>query len=97
MSTPDKSLADRKAAQKADGAKAMSEYEAEQAAVRKNMERLRALRMAREAEAPAPPARKTAARKTGSKKATGSAASTRATAQRLSDWLASKRDSGHHS
>ena len=47
-----------------DGKKAMSEYEAEGVAVRAKTERLRALRLARDAaEAAAPPKKKTAVKK----------------------------------
>jgi len=57
----------RKEQQAREGAKAMADYIAEQAAVRARTERLRALRLAREAEeataAPAPKPRKKAARR----------------------------------
>ena len=76
-----------------EGAKAMAEVRAHDVAVRKNMERLRALRLAKEAEdrangigveAPAP--KKKAARKTKEK----------VTAQSLSAWIAARRESGHN-
>lgn len=52
----DRSEAQLKKLQRAeDGRKAMAEYEAEQAAVRAKTERLRALRLAREAELAAAP------------------------------------------
>src|SRR3954463_6851919 len=58
-----------------DGKKAMSEYEAEGAAVRAKTERLRALRLARDAaEAAAAPKKKTAAKKKTLKAAKGKAA-----------------------
>ena len=47
--------ADRKASQAAEAAKAMAEYRAQQAAIDANTERLRALRLAREAELAANP------------------------------------------
>lgn len=77
-----------------EGAKAMSEVRAHDVAVRKNMERLRALRLAKEAEerakgigaeAPAP-----------KKKATRKAAKEKVTAESLSAWIAARRESGHN-
>ena len=57
----------RKSQQAEDGKKAMLDYEAEAAALRARTEKLRALRLAREAAAPPPPpknrAKKTAAKK----------------------------------
>jgi len=47
--------ADKKAAQAAEAAKAMAEYRAEQMAIDANTARLRALRLAREAELAANP------------------------------------------
>jgi hypothetical protein len=60
-----------------DGKKAMSEYEAEGAAVRAKTERLRALRLARDAAeaAAAPPKKKGAAKKNTAKSAKAKAAS----------------------
>jgi len=50
---------------KADGRKATLEYEAEAAAMRAKTERLRALRLARDAALPQPPPHKVPAKKTG--------------------------------
>ena len=68
----------------------MSEYEADANAVRAKTERLRALRLAREAaDLAAVPAAAAPAKKAG-KKAKRPAAG-------LSDWLKDRRDSGHNS
>lgn len=79
-----------------DGKKAMSEYETEGAAVRAKTERLRALRLARDAaegNAPAPvatPTKKAAsAKKKSAKKAKGAGGS-------LSNWLKDREGSGHN-
>ena len=70
-----------------EGQKATAPYDAEGHAVRANMERLRALRLAKEAaeaaSAPPKPAKKTAVKK---KKAEAPA--------KLSDWLASQQKGG---
>jgi hypothetical protein len=69
-----------------DGKKAMSEYEAEGAAMRAKTERLRALRLAREAEqAAAAPPPAAAKKKKAAKADKGS----------LSDWLKDREGSGH--
>jgi hypothetical protein len=77
-----------------DGKKAMSEYEAEAAAVRANMEKLKALRLARDAAeaaaAPAPVAVKKKSGKKADKKARPAGGS-------LSDWLKDREGSGHNS
>lgn len=77
--------------QKSEGDKALTQYEAEGRAVRANMEKLRALRLAREAaeaaSAPPPKAKRAAgAPKTKAKKAEAPA--------KLSDWLAEQRKGG---
>jgi len=74
-----------------EGAKAMADRQASAIAVRKNMERLRALRMAKEAEeaAHAP-----AVAPSGKKKKTGAK---KAKAPPLSEWLASQKDTGRAS
>ena len=69
----------------ADGKKAMSDYEAEAAAVRAKTERLRAQRLARDAAIAAQPA---AAPKTTAKKKTKTSAKT------LSDWLNAQKSAG---
>jgi len=73
-----------------DGRKAMAEYEASITATREKTERLRALRMAREAaEAAAPPPPKTKGKSKAAKKPSR-------VAGKLSDWLDDQRDSGHN-
>jgi hypothetical protein len=66
-----------------DGNKAMSDYEADAVAVRLKTEKLRALRLARDAAAPV-----VAPVKKGAKKAKPASPS-------LSDWLQDRADSGH--
>lgn len=75
----------RKLQRAEDGKKAMSEYEAEAAAVRVRMAKLRELRLARDAALP--PAAK--AVKKGGKKA-------KAPTGTLSAWLKDREDSGHN-
>jgi hypothetical protein len=75
-----------------DGKKAMSEYESEGAAVRAKTERLRALRLARDAAeaAAAPPKKKTTGKKKPAAKKKGQAAS-------LSGFLEDQDGGGHRS
>jgi hypothetical protein len=74
-----------------DGKKAMSEYEAEGAAVRAKTERLRALRLARDAaEQAAPPKKKAAAKKKIAK-------SSKAKPATLSGWLDDQKGGGRRS
>ena len=79
----------RKLQQAEDAKKAMAEYHAQAAAVDANTERLRALRLAKEAAdaaaAPAKTVKKKAAKKAGEKKSTES----------LSQWLKERESSGH--
>jgi hypothetical protein len=92
---PDKNDADvqfKKLQRAQDGKKAMSEYEAEIVASRLKTERLRALRLARDAAEkaaptakPAAPAKKKPAKKKGATSAT------------LSAWLKDQRGSGRES
>ena len=71
--------------------KAMADYEAQGRAVRLNMEKLRALRLAKEgAEAAAAPPKKVVARGAKQKKAAASGTST----LKLSEWLANEEKSG---
>jgi hypothetical protein len=79
-----------------DGKKAMSEYEAAGAAARANMERLKALRLAREANAPkdggstaATPKKKPAAK--GGK---GTAKAKKTKGAPLSEWLKGREEDG---
>ncbi len=81
-----------------EGAKALADHQASAVAIRKNMERLRALRLAKEAEeaanAPAvatPVKKKKAAAKGAAKSAKKSSGGK---APPLADWLASQKDSG---
>lgn len=68
-----------------EGEKAMAHYDAEGRAVRANMEKLRAARLAREAAAPPVPVKKKAA----------AAKKTKAAAPaKLSDWLADQQKGG---
>jgi hypothetical protein len=79
-----------KAERQADGKKAMADYEAAAEAVRAKTERLRALRLARDAANP--PA---AAKKTGSGRAAKSAKKEAAPKKSLADWLTEQQNSGH--
>ncbi len=88
-----------KAQRAEDGRKAMAEYEAAAVATREKTERLRALRLAREAEqvrsAPQPAARSPRkSSKGGAKSAAGKSAAKPAT---LSAWLKDRSDSGYKS
>jgi hypothetical protein len=71
-----------------DGKNAMAEYEAQAQALRAKTERLRALRLAREAAEPAPAPKRVAARKTKSAK------QTKGTSASLSAWLKDQQNSG---
>jgi hypothetical protein len=73
-----------------DAKKAMSEYESAAAALRAKTERLKALRLARDAAAP-PPAPAAAKRKAGKK------AGTKAASGSLSDWLDGQAKEGRRS
>lgn len=86
-----------------EGAKAMADRNAQDVAVRKNMERLRALRLAKEAEeaanaVDAPPKAKKAGSRSGTKiasKAKGVKSASKAPA--LSEWLEQQKASGQRS
>jgi hypothetical protein len=81
--------AEFKKAQRAQDAKnGMAEYEAEQAAVRAKTERLRALRLARDAALPPKPAAAPGKKKAGQAKKP---------AAKLSDWLDDQEKSGRGS
>ena len=85
---PSKLRAEIRARQAEDGKKAMAEYEASAAATRAKTEKLRALRLARDAaEQSAPPAAKPAKKKAAAKKA-------KTPAGRLSDWMEDQAKSG---
>jgi hypothetical protein len=95
-----------KAQRAEDGRKAMTEYEQEAAATRAKTERLRALRLARDAAGIPPPAKKVAAKKaaTGVKKAgTAKKATTKKSsaakaaanaAATLAEWIDNERKDG---
>jgi hypothetical protein len=89
---PNKMRAEIRARQAEDGKKAMAEYEASAAATRAKTEKLKALRLAKEAAeaaAPKPPAKskaKAGAKSTKKKKA--------APEGKLSDWLEDQSNSG---
>jgi hypothetical protein len=78
----------RKVQQAEDGKKAMLDYEAQAAALRANTEKLRALRLARDAAMPAAPAK---TKKSATKKA---AKAEKAKPRPLSDWLDEQRKDG---
>jgi hypothetical protein len=89
----------RKLAQVEDGKKAMLDYEAQAAAMRARTEKLRALRLARDAAAPDAPA-KTPARTSAAKKpakaskAKKPAKASKAKSRPLSDWLSDQKKDG---
>ena len=88
---PNKMRAEIRARQAEDGKKAMAEYEASAAATRAKTEKLRALRLAREAAeaaAPKPPAKPKAKAKSKSKK--------KAPDGKLADWLDDQAESGRN-
>ena len=90
---PNKLRAEIRARQAEDGKKAMAEYEASAAATRIKTEKLRALRLAKEAAeaaAPKPPA------KTKAKAGAKSKAKKKAPEGKLADWLDDQADSGRN-
>jgi hypothetical protein len=78
----------RKMQQAEDGKKAMLDYEAEAAATRAKTEKLRALRLARDAAMPAP------AKKSPAKKAAKGGKVSKAKARPLADWLDDQKKDG---
>ena len=100
---PNKLRAEIRARQAEDGKKAMAEYEANAAATRAKTEKLRALRLAKEAAeeaAPKPPAKtkaKSGTNKAGiNKSGTKTAKKKKAPAGKLSDWLEGQTDGGRN-
>jgi hypothetical protein len=84
---PSKLRAEIRARQAEDGKKAMAEYEASAAATRAKTEKLKALRLARDAaEESAPPAAKPAKKKAAKK--------AKVPAGKLSDWIDDQAKSG---
>jgi len=80
----------RKLQQAEDGKKAMQDYEAAAVAERAKTEKLRALRLARDAAAPPAPAKsKTSATKKSAK-------TRKAKPRPLSEWLSDQRKDGRH-
>ena len=94
-----KARAEIRARQAEDGKKAMAEYQANAIATRAKTEKLRALRLAREAaEAAAPKPAATPKAKTKTKTKTAKTAKKKkAPAGTLSDWLDGQADSGRNS
>jgi hypothetical protein len=103
---PNKLRAEIRARQAEDGKKAMAEYEASAAATRVKTEKLRALRLAKEAAeaaAPKPPAKtkaKSGTAKSGTAKSgtskSGAAKKKKAPAGKLSDWLDGQTNGGRN-
>ena len=98
---PNKMRAEIRARQAEDGKKAMAEYEASAAATRAKTEKLRALRLAREAAelaAPKPPAKPKAkvGAKAGSKSAKTNKTKKKVPDDKLADWLDDQADSGRN-
>ena len=90
---PNKVRAEIRARQAEDGKKAMAEYEASAAATRAKTEKLRALRLAKEAAelaAPKPPTKPRPRRSHAAKKKKA------APDGKLSDWLEDQTDSGRN-
>ena len=91
---PNKARAEIRARQAEDGKKAMAEYEASAAATRVKTEKLRALRLAKEAAEAAAP--KPVKAKAGAKTGTKSAKKKKVPDGKLSDWLDDQADSGRN-
>jgi hypothetical protein len=91
-----------KAKREQDGKKAMAEYEANADAVRAKTEKLRALRLARDAAMPPPAPKATKAKSAGGKasgtKSAGgkSSKSKKEDSGKLSDWIKTQQNSGHN-
>ena len=93
---PNKMRAEIRARQAEDGKKAMAEYEASAAATRAKTEKLRALRLAKEAAelaAPKPPAKTKAKAKAGAK---STKTKKKVPDGKLADWLDDQADSGRN-
>src|SRR3954469_20734478 len=76
-----------KARREADGKKAMDEYEANADAGRATTEKLRALRLARDASLPPPAPKATKAKSSGTKSAGGKSTRAKKDTGKLSDWI----------
>jgi hypothetical protein len=88
-----------KAKRDQDGKKAMAEYEANAEAVRIKTEKLRALRLARDAAMPpaATATKATKSKSSGAKSAGGkSAKAKKEDPGKLSDWIKNQQNSGHN-
>ena len=90
---PNKMRAEIRARQAEDGKKAMAEYEASAAATRVKTEKLRALRLAKEAAEAAAPKPVKAKAKAGAKSAKSKK---KAPEGKLSDWLDDQAGSGRN-
>ena len=96
---PNKMRAEIRARQAEDGKKAMAEYEASAAATRAKTQKLRALRLAKEAAelaAPKPPAKTKTKAKSAGKSAGKTAKKKKAPDGKLADWLDDQADSGRN-
>lgn len=94
---PNKMRAEIRARQAEDGKKAMAEYEASAAATRAKTEKLKALRLAKEAAeeaAPKPPAKTKAKAKAKPGAKSGAKKKKAAPEGKLSDWLEDQGNSG---
>jgi hypothetical protein len=93
---PNKARAEIRARQAEDGKKAMAEYEASAAATRAKTEKLRALRLAKEAAEPAAPPKAPKKTKTKTKAKAGAKTKKKAADGKLSEWLDDQADSGRN-
>jgi hypothetical protein len=84
----------RKMQQAEDGKKAMLDYEAEAAAQRAKTEKLRALRLARDAAAPPAPAKTKTKAKAKAASAKKPAKASKAKSRPLADWLSDQKKDG---
>jgi hypothetical protein len=91
-----------KAKREQDGKKAMAEYEANAEAVRVKTEKLRALRLARDAAMPPAAPKAVKAKSSGSKSAGGKASGGKSAKAKkedpgkLADWIKTQQNSGHN-
>lgn len=84
----------RKMQQAEDGKKAMLDYEAEAAAQRAKTEKLRALRLARDAATPPAPAKTKTKAKAKAASAKKPAKASKAKSRPLADWLSDQKKDG---
>ena len=93
---PNKARAEIRARQAEDGKKAMAEYEASAAATRVKTEKLRALRLAKEAAELAAPKPLAKAKAKAKSKSTSAKKKKAAPDGKLSDWLEDQTESGRN-